>query len=178
MTDPAVAQVFRYTLSLDCKAAGIRATGSEALLEVRYLGSNGEVLAEPRISLPRSPDRPRDGRTWTGRISDELCRSSTDFAKALLFYSDAEVKYVQIETNGDDALWIDRALLQQDFGSEPRWRPRSTHTWGKDGGNGYCLSTRRTDYLGAWEPYVGNGRKCRTCFEFNLDEQKVANECR
>ncbi|MBL4940217.1 MAG: hypothetical protein JKY81_00985 [Colwellia sp.] len=58
-------------------------------------------------------------------------------AKGVSFPS-TKITEVRVSTNGDDAAWIDYAVLSGYWSGKVK-------TWGKKGGKGYCLSTDKKD---------------------------------
>ena len=101
----------------------------------------------------------------------------------------ATVTHVVVETNGSDAFWMDEVRLRRVKKIEKRTTDDSSGAsivkdetdeellqhWGRDGGQGYCLSTDPNDASGSWEDYVQLCTKSLTFRTSSADDVFVTN---
>jgi hypothetical protein len=75
---------------------------------------------------------------------------------------------IHISTSGSDGFWMDRVWMSMDGNEIARW--------GKNEGDGYCLSRDPADANGGFKNFIGS-RGCKDCMRFDVTSQQVV-ECR
>lgn len=76
------------------------------------------------------------------------------------------ISAVEISTSGNDAFWMDRVWLNGEG--------REIAKWGKNEGDGYCLSTDLADANGGLKDFIGS-RGCRPCLRFEAGSGRVTD---
>ncbi len=95
-----------------------------------------------------------DKKTIAGNVSD--CGV---FSKGELSFDQMtgyNINQIQIKTDGGDGMFVDQVRL---------YKGNATVIWeGRDGGNGWCLSTEPNDHIGGWENNVAGA--CQSTLVF------------
>ncbi|MBK8631244.1 MAG: RICIN domain-containing protein [Sphingomonadales bacterium] len=140
----AVAKVFgddpsKYQVKIDFCHPSLSATETTSNITVEFWTTEGYV----------------DKKVMAGNTSD--CGV---FSKGELnFYLETgyNINQIQIKTDGGDAMFVDQARL---------YKGNDTVIWeGRDGGNGWCLSTEANDHVGGWENNVAGACQSTLIFK-------------
>lgn len=143
----------QYELRIDCKGpSDIKNTGTENAVSISFV-SRGQ------------------GSARSHHIPDGKCNVDFGFAAIHNAAVGSKVDAVRISIAGDDAMWMDRlTLVSRSRGS----KESKVADWGKDLGDGYCLSTDSKDAGRTWKDIVGN-RGCQKCLEFRVERAEVVS---
>ncbi|MCE2895036.1 MAG: RICIN domain-containing protein [Flammeovirgaceae bacterium] len=89
-------------------------------------------------------------------------------ADTYLTIAGTNIVAIHISTSGSDGFWMDRVWMLEDGNEIARW--------GKNEGDGYCLSRDPADANGGFKNFIGS-RGCKDCMRFDVTSQQVV-ECR
>jgi len=168
-------------LTLDCfSTQNIKNRGSSNLIRVKFLDHNRKIVSAG-ASVHSSDKFANKVQSMLPFVSLKLTDAQCHGTKALgarfpapsnkridVRYNIAKIKYIQIETDGDNALWLDRVIYKNKSGSGVQW--------GKNEGKGYCLSTETSDADGEWKDYVSSAG-CTPCKEFVINTGQTNHSC-
>ena len=127
------------TAEINCARSGIQNEDTSDTVTAKFYDGNRLITEEVMTKT-----------SW--------CKYNAEFT---IDSADQQVTKVIIETDGENALFIDYFELQ---GS-------NTYQWGKNGGDGWCLSQDAGDSSGDWNRYV-NG-SCEDAFDFYFGYQNA-----
>lgn len=114
-----------YQVDIDFFRLGLMYTDTKSEITITYLNSNGQVIhEESKAGLYPAKLKPHSFRIRT----------------------DETLEKVILKTGGSDAFFIDRVIIWKD-GAKLK-------EYGKDGGDGWCLSTDANDSNGAWKGHL------------------------
>ena len=170
-----------YYAQIDCWGSGLDHTGTFSDVHVKFVSKDGENAGvakqsitnvevdtvmkinpsfNPFTSAVGTFDHPR-----CGAVADAVYLSNT--------YEPFDLRHIEIEIKGDDAFWMDEVKIwRRDFNGS-RIQDSLVAQFGRDNGNGWCLSTDRRDTDGSFKGHTSSSG-CIKGFKFKVASEKVS----
>ncbi len=131
---------YEYEVKIDACHSDLDNTGTGNRISVEFWSGETYLYAKYR-----------DG------VSDGCYGADASFS----YSSTRKVSHVIVKTDGGDAFYIDEISLK--IGGD------EVKHYGRDNGNGWCLSTDPNDANGSWKNYIsGTGGKCISSIKFSF----------
>ena len=127
-----------YSVQLDYQHNSIKHTDTKSNITLSYFNQTGDLLHKETVK-------------GVYPISKTM--------KTFRFSSEADIFYISIETNGEDAFFIDKVIIKKDN--------QIIQEHGTDGGKGWCMSTDPGDSRGIWANFLEDDCQATRIFIVN-----------